>query len=68
MERVDNERGPVQALDLNVDGSKKGRLKKRWRELVEKDMIDRGLKMMDAQDRLLWVIWLLKPADPCLQG
>ena len=51
MERMDNERGPVKALHLDVDGSKKDRPKKRWKEVVEKDMVDRGLQMKDAQDR-----------------
>ena len=30
VETMDEERGPVKALLLEVDGTKKGRLKKRW--------------------------------------
>jgi len=54
VERMDNERGPAKQLQLTLEGSKQGRPKKRWKELVEKDMVDRGLKKTDAKDRLLW--------------
>ena len=37
-----------------VDGSKKGRPKKRWKEVVEKNMLITGLKRTDAQKRSLW--------------
>ena len=37
-ERMDEERGPVKALLLEVDGTKKIRPKKRWKEVLECDM------------------------------
>ena len=51
VERMDEERGPVKALLLEVDGTKKGRPKKRWKEVLECDMTARGLQRLDAQDR-----------------
>ena len=54
VERMDEERGPVKALLLEVDGTKKGRSKKRWKEVLECDMTARGLQRLDAQDRERW--------------
>ena len=54
VERMDEERGPVKALLLEVDGTKKGRLKKRWKEVLICDMTARGLQRLDAQDRERW--------------
>ena len=54
MERRDEERGPVKALLLEVDGRKKGIPKKRWKEVLECDMIGRALQRWDAQDRERW--------------
>ena len=54
VKRMDEERGPVKALILKVDGTKKGRLKKRWKEVLECDMTTRGLQRLDAQDRERW--------------
>ena len=54
VERMDGERGPVKALLLAVDGTKKGRLKKRWKEVLECDMTARGLQRLDAQNRERW--------------
>ena len=54
VERMDEERGPVKALLLEVNGTKKGRPKKRWKEVVECDMTARGLQRLDAQDRERW--------------
>ena len=51
---MNNERGSVKVLHLDVDGLKNGRSKKKWKDIVEKDMVNRGLKMIDAQDGLLW--------------
>ena len=48
MERMDEERGPVKALLLEVDGTKKGQPKKRWKEVLECDMTARGLQRLDA--------------------
>ena len=54
VKRMDEERGPVKALLLEVDGIKKGRPKKRWKEVLECDMTARGLQRLDAQDRERW--------------
>ena len=54
VERMNEERGPVKALLLEVDGTKKGRPKKRWKEVLECDMTARGLQRLDAQDRERW--------------
>ena len=48
MERIDDERTLVKAKNLVVNGSKKGRPKKRWKDVTAKDMLIRGLKRMDA--------------------
>ena len=40
--------------NLVVAGSKKGRPKKRWKEVVENHMLVRGLRRTNAQDRSLW--------------
>ena len=39
-----------------VNGSMKGRSKKRCKEVVEKDMLVTGLRRTDSQNRLLWRI------------
>ena len=45
MERMDEERGPVTALHLAVNGTKKGRPKKqRLKEVLEYDMISEVCK------------------------
>ena len=54
VERMDEKRGPVKTLLLEVDGTKKGRPKKRWKEVLECDMTARGLQRLDAQDRERW--------------
>ena len=68
VERMDEERGPVEALLLEVDGTKKGRPKKRWKEVLECDMTTRRLQRLDAQDRERWRLGCKKPADPCMRG
>ena len=47
-ERRDKERGPVKALPLEVDWTKKGRPRKRWKEVLECDLISIGLQRLDA--------------------
>ena len=42
VERMDEEKGPVKALLLEVHGTKKGRPKKRWKEVLKCDMTARG--------------------------
>ena len=53
VERMDENRGPAKALPFQIDGSKKIP-KKRWIEVLEKDMRERGLKRINAQDRDFW--------------
>ena len=47
---MDDKRAIVKSKELVVEGSKTGRPKKRWKEVVEKDMLVRRLKRTDAQD------------------
>ena len=54
VERMDEEGGPVKALLLEVDGTKKGKPRKRWKEVLECDMTARGLQRLDTQDRGRW--------------
>ena len=49
-----NDERAVKAKNFAVDGSKKGRLKKRWKEAIEKKMLARGSKKSNAQDRAVW--------------
>ena len=49
VEGMDEERGPVKALLLEVNGTKNGRPKKRWKEVLKCDMTARGLQRLDAQ-------------------
>ena len=53
-ERMDEERGPLKALLLEVVGRKKGRPEKRWKEVLKCDMTARVLRRLDAQDRERW--------------
>ena len=54
IEKMDDERAPVKSKSFVVNGSKRGRLKKKWKETIEKrDMLTRGLKRSDAQDCIL---------------
>ena len=54
VERMGNERAPVKAKNFVVEDSKNGQPKKRWKKVVEKHMLMRGLIRTDAQDRFLW--------------
>ena len=51
---MDENRGPAKDLHFQIDGSKKRRPKKRWKEVLEKDMRERELKRVDPQDRGFW--------------
>ena len=53
-EKIDAERAPVKAELFAVNGSKRGRPKKRLKETIEKNMLARGLKKSDGQDRAMW--------------
>ena len=50
VDRMDEKRGSVKALRLEDERTKK-RSKKRLKEVLECDMIARGLQRLDAQDR-----------------
>ena len=54
VERMSEQRAPVKAMKVIVDGTKKGRPKKRWQEVVEQDMRIRGLERADAGVRARW--------------
>ena len=56
IKKMDDERAPEKAKRFVVDGSKKvmyskTRWKKKWKEVVDKCMLARRLKKIDAQDR-----------------
>ena len=71
VERMDEERGPVKALLLEVDGTKKGRPKKRWKEVLEcarldaQDQICKGLQCSrsDCQICKGWMLKIVKDGD-----
>ena len=46
VKRMDEETGPIKALHLEVDGTKK--TEKRWREVLECDMIITGLQSLNG--------------------
>ena len=50
VDRMNEKRGSVKPLHLEVERTKK-RPKKRLKEVLECDMIARGLQRLDAQDR-----------------
>ena len=71
---ANNKRARVKANKFVVDGSKKGRPKKRWKEVAKKDMLARGLKRTNAQDCSVWKLscknWLThvdKKTSPVLE-
>ena len=51
VERMDEERGPVKALLLEVDGTKR-KPKKRWKEVLEFDMTARGLMLQIVKEKV----------------
>ena len=54
-------------MEYEVDGRPRGRPKKTWREIVEKDCRARGLNMEDAMDRSRWrkQIGMIDNHDEC---
>ena len=54
VERLNEERGLVKELHLKVYWTKKGRPKKKRKEMLKCDMIARGLQRLDAQDHERW--------------
>ena len=67
VEKMDEERAPVRARKFEIEGSKKDRLKKRWKEVMEKDMLVRVLKRSNAQDRSLWRLCFKKRLKPACE-
>ena len=61
---MDDKRAPVKAKNFVVNGLKRGRLKKRWKENTEKDMLTRDLKRSDAQDRAAWCLGCKNRLNP----
>ena len=62
---MDDERTHVKAKKFVVNRSKKTTPKKRWKEVVEKDMLVTGFKKTDPKYRSLWrQTWLQKLANP----
>ena len=68
VERMDEKRGPVKALLFEVDGTKKGRPKKRWKEVPECDMTARGLQRLVAQDHERWRLGCKNQLTPACGG
>ena len=64
---MDDERTPVKAKQLVVDCSKRGRPKKRWKDLIVKNMLARGLKRSSAQDRAVWRVGCENSHTPACQ-
>jgi hypothetical protein len=55
VERKDDEDWVKRCTSFEVEGPKpKGRPKKTWMELVRNDMVSKGLRREDAQDRVKW--------------
>ena len=54
MESMVDERAPIKAKSYVVSDSQKSRFKKKWKEVVEKDMLVRGLRRTNARDCCLW--------------
>ena len=54
MDRMDDEKNPVKAKHFLGDGIKKGRPKKRWKKVVEKDMLATSLTRTDVQNHSFW--------------
>ena len=54
VERMSDEKAPVKAMKMTVDGVKRGRPKKGWQEVVEQDMKMRGLERNEAAERWKW--------------
>lgn len=52
--RMSQEKAPVKARNLKISGSKKGRPKKRWKEVIANDIKERGLEDVDPSDREKW--------------
>ena len=68
--RKDDEEWVKKCVKWEANGGRgRGRPRLRWREVVERDMKDRGMVVEDAFDRQKWrMLSWGKPADPCLSG
>lgn len=64
VQRRDPDTVSKRAFDLKVDGKRpRGKPKRRWMDVVQKDIKDNGLSLEDAQDRAKWRRSTMK-ADP----
>lgn len=50
-------------LDMEVEGRRRGRPKKRWKDRIGEDLIERGLSGEEIGDRALWRR-LVRNSDP----
>ena len=48
----------MKAKKFVVNGSKRGRLKKKWKKMTEKFILAKGLERSDVQDRASVEAWL----------
>ena len=69
-EKMDDERASVKADNFVVNGSKRGRPKKRRKETIEKNMLARGLKRSSAhaEDRVARRLGFKTPIHSRLRG
>ena len=51
---MDDEIAPLKAKNFVIGGLKEGRPKKIRKEVVEKEMVAKGLRRTDAQDLSVW--------------
>ena len=53
---MDKQRAPVKVKRFVAEDSKKGKPKKRWRDVMEKDVLVRGLKSTNAHNHSVWML------------
>jgi len=59
LQKEDNDYWVKTCMEYEVKGARpRGRLKKTWREIVEKDYQARGLNREDAMNRIRWKKWI----------
>ena len=54
IKKINDKRALVKAKSFVVNGSKRGRPKKRWKKAIEKDFLAKCLERGDAQDHAVW--------------
>ena len=66
MEEINKERAPEKTKNFIVDSLKKSRPTKKWKEVVEKNILAGGLKRINLCPGSLFVeTWLQKPIHSC---